>query len=329
MVGVLPGACATILKHICTTISAVKVEVIINASSGPGHEDSVQERLADAFKAGGIDALISLAQTGDQVVEFAQRAARGDAKIIVAGGGDGTISSVAAEVIDSDKALGVLPFGTMNHFAKDLQIPLDLEGAIETIVAGHETRVDVAEVNGRIFINNSSLGLYPSIVREREKKQRLGFGKWPAYIWAAIAVLRRYPFLNIRVGVDGKELTTRTPFVFIGNNEYEMEKFHVGSRACLDKGALSLYMTIGTGRLGLIRLGLRALVGGLRQEKDFLVLCTEEVSIETKHRRLRVALDGEVTVMEPPLRYRVRPGALRVLTPPAAPANDQAPGLEV
>lgn len=291
------------------------MEVIINAASGPGHEQGVQDRLAAAFKAAGIDARIALAQTGDQVVEFAQRAARSNAKVIVAGGGDGTISSVAAIVVDSDKALGVLPFGTMNHFAKDLLIPLDLEGAVETIVAGHETRVDVADVNGRIFINNSSLGLYPSIVREREKKQRLGSGKWPAFIWAAIAVLRRYPFLDIRVGVEGKELRARTPFVFIGNNEYEMETFHVGGRACLDQGALSLYMTNRTGRLGLIRLALRALVGGLRQEKDFLALCTQEVSIETKHRRLRVALDGEVTVMQPPLRYSVRPGALRVLTP--------------
>ena len=80
---------------------------------------------------------------------------------VVAAGGDGTINAVAAAIVDADKALGVLPFGTMNHFAKDLNIPLDFDGAIETIVAGHVTRVDVGDVNGRIFVNNSSLGLYP------------------------------------------------------------------------------------------------------------------------------------------------------------------------
>jgi diacylglycerol kinase family enzyme len=118
------------------------------------------------------------------------------------------------------------------------------------------------------------------------------------------------------LSVDEKELRSRTPFVFIGNNEYEMETFHIGSRACLDKGELSLYMTNRTGRWGLIRLALRALLGGLRQEKDFLALCTKEIWIDTKHKRLRVALDGEVTTLEPPLHYRVRPRALRVLTPP-------------
>jgi diacylglycerol kinase family enzyme len=225
-------------------------------------------------------------------------------------------------MIASDKVLGVLPFGTMNHFAKDLLIPLDLEGAVATIAAGHVQKVDVGEVNGHAFINNSSLGLYPSMVREREKQQRLGRGKWPAFVWAALAVLRRYPFLDVRVGIDGQKLNSHTPFVFIGNNEYEMESLNVGRRVCLDKGELSLYMTNRTGRLGLLRLALRALLGGLRQEKDFLAVCTSEIWIGTKHKRVRVALDGEVTVMEPPLHYLVRPRALRVLTP-APSTSDQ------
>jgi diacylglycerol kinase family enzyme len=177
--------------------------------------------------------------------------------------------------------------------------------------------VDVGEVNGHVFINNSSLGLYPSIVRVREKRQQLGWGKWPAYIWAALAVLRRYPYLNVRVAVDGEELKSRTPFVFVGNNEYEMETLTIGGRSHLDNGRLSLYMTNRTGRLGLVRLALRALLGGLRQEKDFVSLSTEEIWIETRHQHMRVALDGEVIRIAPPLHYRVRPRALRVLTPPS------------
>jgi diacylglycerol kinase family enzyme len=310
-------------------MKAVKIDVIINARSGAGNKVEVQHRLAQAFKATGVEARISLARNGAEVVKLAQRALRSDAQVIVAAGGDGTVSAVAATVIGSDKALGVLPYGTMNHFAKDLKIPLDLEGAVETIVADHEARVDVGEVNDHIFVNNSSLGLYPSIVREREKQQRLGWGKWPAFVWAALTVLRRYPFLGIRVSVDGQDLRSRTPFVFIGNNEYEMAGFNIGRRARLDKGELSLYVTNRTGRLGLIRLALRALLGGLRQEKDFLAIRTKEVWIETKHRRLRLALDGEVTNLVPPLHYRVRPGALRVLAPPSKPANDHAPDRNV
>jgi YegS/Rv2252/BmrU family lipid kinase len=293
----------------------VKVEVIVNSSSGTGHEPGIQQRLETAFKAAGVDARVSLAQTGSAITALAQQAVSSDAEIIVAAGGDGTINSVASAIIGTDKTLGVLPFGTMNHFAKDLLIPLDLQSAVRTIVRGHKSSVDIGDVNGHIFINNSSLGLYPNIVRERERQQRLGWGKWPAYVWAALAVMRRYPFLDIQVGVEGKELRSRTPFIFVGNNEYEMETLNIGSRACLDKGELSLYITNRTGRLGLIRLALHALLGGLHQEKDFVALCTKEIRIETRHKRVRVALDGEVKLIAPPLHYRSLPAALRVLTP--------------
>jgi diacylglycerol kinase family enzyme len=100
-----------------------------------------------------------------------------------------------------------------------------------------------------------------------------------------------------------------------------MEKLNIGSRTHLDKGELSLYMTNRTGRLGLVRLALRALLRGLHQEKDFVALCTKEIWIETRHKHVRVALDGEVTRMVPPLNYSAHPRALRVLTPANAPAS--------
>jgi diacylglycerol kinase family enzyme len=191
-------------------------------------------------------------------------------------------------------------------------------GAARTIIAGHAVNIDVGEVNERIFVNNSSLGLYPSIVRQREKVQRLGHGKWPAFLWATLMVLRRYPFLNVRLFVDGADFATRTPFIFVGNNVYEMESFNIGRRARLDAGVLSLYVTHRTSRLGLLKLALRALFKRLRQAEDFIALITTEVHVETRHRRrrpIRVATDGEVTLMTSPLHYRVRPGALRVLVP--------------
>ncbi len=297
----------------------MNIDVIINASSGPGHDAGAARRIADAFRSIGTDARISVAGNGAELLTLSQSAARGDADCVVAGGGDGTINAVAAAIIDSGKTLGVLPSGTMNHFAKDLGIPLDVEGAVRTVAAGHAASVDVGEVNGRVFLNNSSLGLYPRVIREREKQQRLGLGKWPAYLWAALAVLRRHPFLDVRLNVEGEERTTRTPFVFVGNNEYEMEWFNIGGRARLDRGALSVYTTRGTERLGLIRLALGALVGGLRQERDFVAFTTTDLWIGTPHAHTRVALDGEVIAMEPPLHYRIRPGALRVL----APVDDQ------
>ncbi|CAN5720072.1 diacylglycerol kinase family protein [soil metagenome] len=294
---------------------SLPINVIINAASGTSGKEDEQRILADIFEANGIDAQINLARNGAEIVKIAKHAARGDGRMIVAGGGDGTISAVAAEIVGTEKILGVLPLGTLNHFAKDLNIPLDLEEAARTIIAGHVAKVDVGEVNGQIFINNSSLGLYPDVVRRREQRQRLGYGKWNSLLRAAFKVLRRYPFLDIRLNADGKEIVTRTPFVFIGNNTYEMESFNIGGRTCLDAGHLSLYMTPRTGRLALLKIALRTLFGNLRQGKDFVSLCTDEVWIETRRRQLRVATDGEVLMLETPLHYRVRPAALRVIVP--------------
>nr|MDQ3820644.1 sphingosine kinase [Acidobacteriota bacterium] len=239
------------------------------------------------------------------------------AELLAVAGGDGSVAAVAGVAVERSLPLVVVPTGTLNHFARDLKIPLDLERAARVCLEGREARVDVGDVNGRVFLNNSSLGLYPSIVRYREKQQqRLGRGKWPAFLWATLAMLKRYPFLNIRLSTDDQRLIRRTPFVFIGNNEYQMESFNIGGRSCLDKGELSLYVAHRTGRLGLLRLAWRALFGGLRDEKDFDAMCTKEIWVETRRpKRLRVATDGEVTVMTTPLHYRTRPGALRVLVP--------------
>jgi diacylglycerol kinase family enzyme len=291
------------------------IDVIINAASGTSDKEDERQILADLFSANDVKARIELAKSGAEIVEMAKRAVKSKSLTIVAGGGDGTVSAVAAELVGTEKILGVLPLGTLNHFAKDLNSPLDLEEAARAIIAGHVAKVDVGEINGHIFINNSSLGLYPDIVRRREQRQRLGYGKWNSLFRSAFKVLRRYPFLDIRLTADGKEIVTRTPFVFVGNNSYEMESFNIGGRTCLDAGHLSLYMTPRAGRFGLLQMALRALFGKLRQAKDFVSFCTDEVWIETRHRQLRVAMDGEVLMLETPLHYRVRPAALRVIVP--------------
>jgi diacylglycerol kinase family enzyme len=298
-----------------------RVDVIINARAGTTNKEAACNFIADLFGSNGVEAQISLVRSGEEIVEAGRRSIHGDAETIVAGGGDGTISTIASIVAGTNKTLGVLPLGTFNHFAKDLRIPLDLEGAARTIIAGHAIMIDVGEVNERVFVNNSSLGLYPHILRHRETVQRLGHGKWPAFVWAALAVLRRNPFIDVRLSAGGKELRTRTPFVFIGNNRYEMESFNVGRRTRLDAGELSLYITHRTDRLGLLRLFLRALFRRLRRAEDFMATTLNEVWVDTRHRRMRVAMDGEVTVLEMPLHYRVRAGALRVLVPEESPTG--------
>jgi diacylglycerol kinase family enzyme len=282
----------TQLKHIA---------VIINGGAGAGHDAKAAEELRAKFRAVGCEAEVSLAHGGEALIGAARKALQDGVETVVAGSGI---------------PFGVLPRGTLNHFAKDLGIPLALDEAIRNIAEGRRKRVDVGEVNGKIFLNNSSLGLYPDIVRDREKQQRrLGRGKWLAALWATIAALRRYPFLSVRLAIAGQRHARRTPFVFIGNNEYSMSGLAIGARARLDRGVLSLYVAQRPGRLGLLRFAFRALRGKLAQERDFDVLLSDRIDIDTGHRHLRVATDGEVTVMATPLHYRILPGALAVIVP--------------
>jgi len=293
-----------------------KIVVIINAGSGTQSDnEALIKTLQDGFDAHDLKADIKLAENGEELLEFAAKAAQSDCEIIVAGGGDGSVSAIAAEVIKANKTLGVLPLGTLNHFSRDLKIPQTLNEAIGIIAQGKTAEVDVGEVNGQIFLNNSSIGLYPRIVHKREQQQhRLGRSKWVAAFWASVLVLRRHPFLDVRLRLEDEKLMRRSPLIFIGNNEYEMEGFNIGRRASLDGGKLSLYILHRTGRWGLILLAVRSLFGKLRQAKEFEEILTEECEIETRRTKLLlVAFDGEVTAMKPPLKYSIRAKALRVI----------------
>ncbi len=290
------------------------IEVVINASGGSFNEET-EQLLADAFAASGVDANIRLAQDGDQIGDFARSAVEGDSDIIVAGGGDGTISSVAAIVSEANKTFGVLPLGTLNNFSKDLGIPQDVAEAVRVIAEGNMIEIDLAEVNGRIFINNSSIGLYPRIVRKREQQERLGRGKWWAAFWAALRIFRVSRFLKVKIEVDGKSFWRKTPFVFVGNNQYEMDLYNIGRRPSLDEGKLSVYFLHRGGRWGVIMMLLRTLTGSVKQWRDFEEVLTDTVTIQTRRKRLPVAFDGEVSVLETPLHYKILPRALKVIVP--------------
>jgi diacylglycerol kinase family enzyme len=181
-------------------------------------------------------------------------------------------------------------------------------------------RVDVGEVNGRVFINNSSLGIYPDIVGLR---QRLGFGKWLGLAAATWMVLRRGSTLGIKMTSDSVDRWYRTPFAFIGNNEYVVEGFDLGARRTTQAGQLSVYTSRLTGRVGMFRLAFRSLFKYLRVNQDFDTVIARDFVIQTRQRQLRVATDGEVSIQIMPLHYRSRAGALRVMVPQATAVEER------
>jgi diacylglycerol kinase family enzyme len=289
------------------------VPVILNAGAGTGGGERAKQ-IREAFAAAGIEAHVI---AGEDIALLARRAVREGHPILVAAGGDGTVNAVAAEVAGSQVALGVLAMGTLNHFARDAGIPLELEAGARVIASGHTMPVDVGAVNVRIFVNNSSIGLYPTLVIRRDnRRKRTGSGKWTALFWASLTVLRKHPMLDVALHVNGQVSHQRTPLIFIGNNEYVVEGPDVGTRMGLRDGELSVYITRRHGRRGLIALGLRSMFGSLRKALDLEAFTAPRLTIETGRSRVAVATDGEVSVMETPLEYENRPGALRVVVPP-------------
>ncbi|TMH74868.1 MAG: sphingosine kinase [Betaproteobacteria bacterium] len=290
--------------------------LLINPRSGGGFSDDDAKRLVERFRKAGAEPQLHVARSHDDMLGIARRLVKERAPLIIGGGGDGTVNALASVLAGSDTALGVLPLGTLNHFARDLGIPVGLDAAVDALVKGKRKAVDVGEVNGRVFVNNSSIGLYPEIVRRREKqRRRLGRSKWHAMLWAMHTVLRGDPFLDLALELDGVTQHRRTPFVFVGNNVYQMEGFYIGLRERLDCGVLSVYVTQRHRRARLMLLALRALFGRLHQARDFEARTTRELRIESRHKRLLVATDGEVAPLDMPLEYRIRPGALQVIAP--------------
>lgn len=302
-----------------TTPSIQSALVVLNSGSGADGATDVRTDLEAQFAAAGVGvAFLTLGATGDLTGEVERHIAAGGT-LVVAAGGDGTVNAVANAVRGHEVRLGILPLGTLNHFARDLGIPLETTEALAVILAGHTSRVDAAEVNGRIFLNNSSVGLYPRIVRLRERYQARGIEKWVVAAWATLRVTRTQRPLRVQLTVDGGQVSRTTPLVFIGNNVYRMAGFDAATRESLQQGTLALYVVKTSGRWRLLRLVWRILARTAQASGELAMVTTLAATIDVPNdphvTRLEVATDGEVAVMELPLEYRIMPGALEVCVP--------------
>ncbi len=294
-----------------------RIYCVINCLAGSAADiqrEAIHQTFADFGRDHDIESIVEICARPKFLSEIVRQAVASGADVIAAGGGDGTISTVANQLVGSDVALGVLPFGTLNHFAKDLRIPLDPREAVEVICRGAIKRVDVGEVNGRYFINNSSLGVYPAAVRVRER-WRPRVGKWPALLIGALTVLRRFPVLKLGLEVDGERVRRRVPLLFVGNNDYSVEWPDLGGRERLDEGCLSFWIVREASRFALLRSAFSLLLGRLRIATDIEASRVESLTVNSRRRRLRVAVDGEVIKLRAPLRYRIRPQSLSVCVP--------------
>ena len=296
--------------------------LILNRSAGSlnGDRDAVTpDAVRQAFA--GHDMRVEVRLAAPRELPGAlQRAAADRPGAVLVGGGDGTVSTAAGVFAGKAVPLGVLPLGTLNHFARDLGFPADWREAVVALAGGVTRRVDVAEVNGRVFINNCSIGSYPEAVRRRDQLRRQhGRRKWVAMALASLEVFRRLRRFHVCIETPDTSQRLKTPFVFVGNNRYSGHLLNSSLRPRLDEGRLSIFTTRAGRKGALLRLAWQSLVHSVDVAEGLEALLAAGAAVSSPTgERLPVAVDGELVDLVPPFRFRVRPGALTVLAPPEA-----------
>lgn len=302
----------------------MRVAVVINSASGglldrAGLVDEIDVMLAEA----GFEP-VNIPADGRGLMERMDAAFALGAERVIVGGGDGTIACAAQRLMGTDTALGILPLGTMNLLAKDLGIPMDVGEAVTALAAGDVGPIDVAEVNGHVFLCSSVLG-FPTHVAERRERERRSMSPlaWWRLAVAAVKSLYRYPPLHVAVDLGKGPVQIRTHALAIADNAFDDGFGHFMARSRLDQGELVLYFVrdLSVWRLGRLAAGMA--VGGWKNDPNLETHHVKRIRVASRRRLLRVMNDGEVRLLAPPLDYRVLPGALNVVLP-----KQGAPELE-
>lgn len=296
-----------------------RVLVILNAAASAFFHRPVRDicqAITMEFTEHGITAEIVLAFGGLLDQHAKEAAAAGSVDAVIAGGGDGTVASVAAGLAQTNIPFGVLPLGRSNHFARDLGIPPHLDEAIETIAHGHVATVDAGDVNGHLFINNSSLGAYPFLLLDGGKLwRRHGLQRPFAMLLAGYKLLRQYPLRRFSIRAGNQAEIWRTPCLFVANNRYDLDPFALGRRDHLNGGELWVYIARQQTRLSLLWFSLRFVLGMSDPAKDLRVFHAPSLEIGLRSQKVTLAMDGELVQLSTPLHYRIRPASLRVYAP--------------
>jgi len=292
------------------------ITVLLNRGGGAVAADQqIADKVEAALSQAGVDAHIELIDGGEYEVRCRTAAERGDALVIV-GGGDGTISAAASVLAGTDTRLGILPLGTLNHFARDLGLPTDVVEAAKVIAAGVERQVDIGDMNGRTFINNSAIGLYPLMVVDRDtQRKRLGRSKRLAMLVASARTMLRFNHHRLTLQANDEKERIDTPLLFVGNNDYRLDLGGAGQRESLQDGKLFVLVMRKKTRRGLIAASIRALLNRARDDDMVRMEDVQRLRVSSSRSMLPVSFDGEVVEAKTPLEYRIRHNALRVIVP--------------
>lgn len=291
--------------------------IIINAESGTARQygadalrDLIRESAADAGRPDVEVQVVPPRQLSRELIGAAERSDE-----VWVGGGDGTLRSAAELAMKRDIVLGVLPLGTMNLLARDLNIPLEIGNAVAALSNAGVAPIDVGRVGNSIFLNKSALGLYPEMIVDRERRRRLfGLAKWPAMLRSAWRAVRRHRLMEITIEHQGQRREILSPALVVAVGSYEFNAGRLFSRADLQSGELTLYVSHEKTWLGSASQLAKLFLGTLESDPALEVIKAHNLRIDFR-RTKPVANDGEIDMLKGPLRYAVAPQALKVRVP--------------
>lgn len=309
-------------ERVATSSRSGDVCIILNPKSGKKQTKPAPEELCGMMQRSfGSDCMVKLVGKNASPTQLAQEALREGYGTIVAAGGDGTIAGVAAALMDTNATMGVLPMGTFNYFSRGLGLPEDLDGAVETLGQSEPTPLHVGCVNGEIFLNNASLGVYPRILRERETLyQKWGRSRITAYwsVFLGLAGLKR-PY-SLTVTVDGDTtIRKKTALAFVANSSYQLEAFGLEGAEAVKDGKLALYLTNAHSWREMAAHAMNLFRNSTEKGREFELLTGEDIKITVeKKTRMWIARDGEKERMTAPFHFTLHKRALNVMMPPSA-----------
>ncbi|SFU62114.1 diacylglycerol/lipid kinase family protein [Pseudoduganella namucuonensis] len=305
--------------------------IVMNAGSGHEETDLRTSTITDVLNGAGRAFHLRIVEHGNELADIAAwavREARANNGVVVAAGGDGTINTVAHQAVGSGCPFAVLPQGTYNYFARTHGIPEDLGDAVRALLDARTEAVQIGMVNNRVFLVNASIGLYPTILEEREiDKKQYGRSRLVALLSALKTILGSVRQMRIVIEQDGVQRKLRTPTLFVGNNRLQMEQVGITPMSeALEDGELAALAPKTAGSLALLGLFLRGALGRLGEAEDVVVFSFKRMTVKKRklpgRPRIKVATDGEVNVMTTPLEFKVVEGKLLLLKPAPVPAPD-------
>lgn len=280
-----------------------------------------EEELREALQSSGHHVDVAIIE-GKDLEDHLDRALASDCDVIMVGGGDGSVSTAAGKLMGSDKALAILPAGTMNLFARSLAIPQNLDLAVAAFVGSEIRKVDLASANGHIFVHQFSIGLHAKVIRIREQHVfNSRIGKIWASVRAGLKAMFRPPRLRVELELDGVKIRRRTAGIGVSNNMFG--EGHLPYADDPAGGVLGVYVTRAWRPGDIFRMAIQVALGRWKAIDTIEVMQAHDVVLRllSPHKRYGCAIDGEICPIDTVTHLKILPGALYVLVPSEMPAS--------